>query len=275
MARRVTELEVLRTERLSAHMVRVVAGGDGLSEFPQTPHSDRYVKILFPLPGVTYPEPLDMDRVHAEYPRDQWPAQRTYTVRSLDHDAGELVIDFVHHGDAGLAGPWAAAARPGDRIRLVGPGGAYTPDPDADWHLLVGDEAALPAVAAALERIPSGRPAVAILQVDAPGEELPLPGAADLHVRWLYRSDGADDPDGTQLLDAVRDLTFPPGRVHAFVHGEAIAVRELRRHLTRERGVTRDDLSVSGYWRRGRDEEGFREFKAAEREREEAAVQAG
>lgn len=275
MARRVTELEVLRTERLSAHMVRVVAGGDGLSEFPQTPHSDRYVKILFPLPGVTYPEPLDMDRVHAEYPRDQWPAQRTYTVRSLDHDAGELVIDFVHHGDAGLAGPWAAAARPGDRIRLVGPGGAYTPDPDADWHLLVGDEAALPAVAAALERIPSGRPAVAILQVDAAGEELPLPGVADLHVRWLYRSDGAGDPDGTQLLDAVRDLTFPPGRVHAFVHGEAIAVRELRRHLTRERGVTRDDLSVSGYWRRGRDEEGFREFKAAEREREEAAVQAG
>lgn len=275
MARRVTDLEVLRTERLSPHMVRVVAGGDGLAEFPQTPHADRYVKILFPLPGVAYPEPLDMDRVHAEYPRDQWPAQRTYTVRSLDHDAGELVIDFVHHGDSGLAGPWAAAARPGDRLRLTGPGGAYAPDPDAEWHLLVGDEAALPAVSAALERIPSGRPAVAILQVGAPGEELPLPGAADLHVRWLYRSEVGGDPECSQLPDAVRDLTFPPGRVHAFVHGEAVAVRELRRHLTRERGVARDDLSISGYWRRGRDEEGFREFKAAEREREEAAARAG
>jgi NADPH-dependent ferric siderophore reductase len=53
--------------------------------------------------------------------------------------------------------------------------------------------------------------------------------------------------------------------VHAFVHGEAGVVRALRRHLLDARGVPRDDLSVSGYWRRGDDEEGFRVFKAAER----------
>ena len=270
MARRVTELEVLRTERLSPHMVRVVAGGDGLAAFPRTEYTDRYVKILFPRPGVEYPEPLDMDVVHADYPRDQWPAQRTYTVRSLDHEAGEMVVDFVHHGDSGLAGPWAAAARPGDRVRMLGPGGAYAPAPEADWHLLVGDEAALPAICAALERIPAGRPVVALLQVDGPEDELKLPGEAALSAQWLYRSDAGGDPDGTQLLEAVRACEFRAGRVHAFVHGEAIAVRELRRHLTRERGVARDDLSVSGYWRRGRDEEGFREFKAAERAREEA-----
>ncbi|MBC3194817.1 siderophore-interacting protein [Pseudonocardia sp. C8] len=274
MARRVTELEVLRTERLSPHMVRVVAGGRGLAAFPRTEHTDRYVKILFPRPGVEYPEPLDMDVVHAEYPREQWPALRTYTVRSLDHDAGELAIDFVHHGDAGLAGPWAAAARPGDRLRMLGPGGAYAPDPDADWHLLVGDESALPAICAALERIPAGRPAVAVLQVDGTGDELKLPGEAELTVRWLHRSEAGGDPDG-QLPGAVRALDFRPGRVHAFVHGEAIAVRELRRHLLRERGIPKDDLSISGYWRRGRDEEGFREFKAEERAREDAGQEAG
>lgn len=272
MARRVTELEVLRTERLTPHMVRVVAGGPGLAAFPQTPHTDRYVKLLFPRPGVAYPEPLDMERVHAELPREQWPAQRTYTVRALDHEAGELVIDFVHHGDSGLAGPWAAAARPGDRLRLLGPGGAYAPDPDADWHLLVGDEAALPAVCAALERVPAGRPAVAVLQVEAPGDELTLPGPAVLDARWLHRTAAGGDPGGTQLLDAVRALELPPGRVHAFVHGEAIAVRELRGHLLGERGVDRDDLSISGYWRRGRDQEGFGEFKAAERAAERAAA---
>ena len=43
-------------------------------------------------------------------------------------------------------------------------------------------------------------------------------------------------------------------------------MRALRRHLLDERGVPRDDLSVSGYWRRGDDEEGFRVFKAAERD---------
>ncbi|WP_224387806.1 siderophore-interacting protein [Pseudonocardia sp. ICBG1293] len=275
MARPVTDLRVLRTERLSPHMVRVVAGGDGLAAFPDTGYTDRYVKLLFPLPGVDYPEPLDMDRVHAELPRDRWPAQRTYTVRSLDHAAGELVIDFVHHGDTGLAGPWAAAARPGDRLRMLGPGGAYAPDPDADWHLLVGDEAALPAICAAIERIPAGRPVVAVLQVDAPGDEIAVPAHPGADLRWLYRTDAGGDPDSAQLPAAGAGLGFLPGRVHAFVHGEAIAVRELRRHLTRERGVAKDDLSISGYWRRGRDEEGFRQFKAAEREREEAATTTG
>lgn len=275
MARRVTELQVLRTVSLSPHMIRVVVGGDGLAGFPRTEHTDRYVKILFPQPGVEYPEPLDMDVVHAEYPREQWPAQRTYTVRSLDHDAGEMAIDFVHHGDTGLAGPWAASARPGDRLRMLGPGGAYAPDPEADWHLFVGDEAALPAVCAALEHLPAGRPAVVILQVDGPEDVLELPAHTGATVQWLFRSEAGGDPDGTQLPEAVGALTFPAGRVHAFVHGEAIAVRDLRRHLTRERRIAKDDLSISGYWRRGRDEEGFREFKATERAREDAARPVG
>lgn len=274
MARPVTELEVLRTERLGPHMVRLVAGGAGLAAFPDTPHTDRYVKVLFPQPGVTYPEPFDMNVVHAEMPREQWPATRTYTVRALDHDAGELVMDFVHHGDTGLAGPWAASARPGDRFLVMGPGGAYAPEPDADWHLLVGDEAALPAIAAALERIAPGVPAVAVLQVGSAAEEQSLRSAADLDLRWLHRDSAAGDPDGTQLVDQVRSLEFPPGRVHAFVHGEAVAVREVRRHLLRERDVHRDALSVSGYWRRGHDDEAYRRLKAAEREREEAREQA-
>ncbi|MGH3585853.1 MAG: siderophore-interacting protein, partial [Pseudonocardia sp.] len=106
-------------------MIRVVAGGEQLAAFPDTPHTDRYVKILFQRPGVEYPEPFDLDQVRAELPREQWPMTRTYTVRALDHAAGELTIDFVHHGDSGIAGPWAAAARPGDVLRLAGPGGAY------------------------------------------------------------------------------------------------------------------------------------------------------
>jgi NADPH-dependent ferric siderophore reductase len=261
VARRTTTLEVCRTERITPHMIRVVAGGEQLSAFPDTPYTDRYVKILFPRPGVRYPEPFDMDVIRAELPREQWPAMRTYTVRALDHGAGELTIDFVHHGDVGLAGPWAAAARPGDVLRLAGPGGAYAPDPDADWHLMVGDESALPAIAAASERVPAGVPVVAVLAVAdaAEQQELGCPGV--LRTTWLHRR--ADAPE--QLLDAVRELEFPPGRVHAFVHGEAGLVRGVRRHLVDERGVARELLSVSGYWRRGVDEDGWQAEKAAER----------
>jgi NADPH-dependent ferric siderophore reductase len=266
MARRVTSLEVARTKRITPHMVRVVATGPELASFPETEFTDRYVKILFPVPGVSYPEPFDMEVVHRDLPREDWPRLRTYTVRAFDPAAAELTIDFVHHGDSGLAGPWAAAAQPGDVLRLLGPGGAYAPDPAADWHLLVGDEAAIPAIAAALERVPAGVPVHVILQVGGAAEEQPLESPGDLRLSWLHRAGEGTD----QLLAAVRALEFPAGRVHAFVHGEAAEVRELRRHLLGERGVARDDLSVSGYWRRGRDEEGFRVYKQEQAAAEEA-----
>jgi NADPH-dependent ferric siderophore reductase len=264
---KVTGLQVRRTEQLTPHMIRVVAGGDDLAAFPETGHTDRYVKILFPRPGVAYPEPFDMDAVRACMPREEWPALRTYTVRALDRAARELTIDFVHHGDVGLAGPWAAAARPGDPLLLLGPGGAYAPDPDADWHLLVGDESALPAIGAALERVPPGSPVHALVEVDGPADEQPMTSRGALDLGWYHR----DPRRPEQLVDAVAALPFPAGRVQAFVHGEAGLVRALRRHLLDVRGVPRDDLSVSGYWRRGDDEEGFRALKAAER----AATTAG
>ncbi len=267
MARRTTTLAVQRTEQITPHMIRVVAGGPGLTGFPETPHADRYVKILFPRPGVDYPEPFDIEAIWAALPREQWPATRTYTVRALDHAAGELTIDFVHHGDSGLAGPWAAAARPGDVLRLLGPGGAYTPDPAADWHLLVGDESALPAIGAACERIRAGVPVLALLEVADESERQPLIGPDGLDVRWFHRRGGRPN----QVLDALRDTVLPPGRVHAFVHGEAGLVRDVRRHLVGERGVDRETLSVSGYWRRGRDDEEWRAEKAAERAAEKVA----
>ena len=261
MARRTTSLEVRRTERLTPHMIRVVAGGPDIAAFPDTPHTDRYVKIVFPRPGVAYPEPFDMDAIRAQLPREQWPSTRTYTVRAYDPVAGELTIDFVHHGDEGIAGPWAAAASPGDVLRLLGPGGAYAPDPEADWHLMVGDESALPAIGAACERVPAGVPVVAVLEVAAAAEQQHLATPGDLQVMWLHR----DPALPGQLAAAVRALKFPPGRVGAFVHGEAGFVRDVRRHLVNERGLAREDLSVSGYWRRGRDEDGWRADKAAER----------
>jgi NADPH-dependent ferric siderophore reductase len=256
---RVTHLRVLRTEWVTPHMIRVVGGGAGLAEFQPNAFTDAYVKLQFPVPGVAYPEPFDLARVRAELPRDQWPRMRTYTVRSYDELAGELTIDFVYHGDEGLAGPWAAAAKPGDVLMFGGPGGAYAPNADADWHLLAGDEAALPAIGAALEAMPAGAVAHVFVEVADAGEEQALPSKADVRITWLHRAVGDD------LVGAVRGLDFPTGDVHAFVHGEADAVRALRRYLLDERGVPKDRLSISGYWRRGKDEDGWQAEKAEER----------
>lgn len=256
--RRLNRGTVLRTERLTPHMIRVVLGGEDLAGFGAGAFTDHYVKLLFPQPGVEYPEPFDMERVRAEMPRDRWPSVRTYTVRAWDPEAVELTIDFVHHGDKGIAGPWAARVRPGEEIFFNGPGGAYAPSADAGWHLLVGDESALPAIAASLERIPDGVPARVFVEVAGPEEEQDLRASAGTEIVWLHRNGGQV---GDLLVEAVQKLDFPDGDVHAFVHGEANFVKALRRHLRVDRGLPMERLSISGYWRRGRDEDGWQSSK--------------
>jgi NADPH-dependent ferric siderophore reductase len=237
-------------------MHRVVLGGEGLAAFTAGTATDHYVKLLFPADGVTYPEPFDLERIREEFPREQWPVTRTYTVRAWNPELREIQVDFVLHGDEGLAGPWAARARPGDVVRFMGPGGGYTPDPTADWHLLAGDESALPAIAAALEALPEGADVRAFVEIAGPEDEQKI--ASPVEVVWLHRG---DRPVGAALVEAVRALDFPAGRVHAFVHGEAGFVKELRRLLRTERQIPPSDLSISGYWRLGHDEDGWQASK--------------
>lgn len=257
--RRPLHAVVQQVERLTPSMIRVVVGGEALDGFAVGEFTDHYVKLQLPPAGAPYAPPFDPEAVKAELPRAQWPRLRTYTVRAWDAATRSLTLDFVCHGDEGIAGPWALGLKPGDPVQLLGPGGGYTPDPTADWHLLVGDMSVLPAIGASLERIPAGVPVHVLVQVDGPEEEQPLSTPGDLRLTWLH------DPthDDAVLVDAVRALDFPAGRVHAFVHGEAGSVRNLRRHLVVERGLSADQLSVSGYWKLTRTDEQWREDKAA------------
>jgi NADPH-dependent ferric siderophore reductase len=263
---------VLRTEILSSSMVRVVLGGPGLAAFTPNEYTDAYVKLVFLRPGVEYPRPLDLTAVRTLLPSSDWPQQRTYTVRLWDPVAQELTIDFVVHGDEGLAGPWARAAQPGDEMIILGPGGGYSPNPLADWHLLIGDESALPAIGAALERLPAAAVGHVLLEVEGPEHEQPLTAPEGVQVQWVHH--GAR-PLGEALLEAATALTFPLGEVHAFVHGEAGVVKDLRRLLKVERAIPMANLSISGYWRLGADDEAWRAVKGdwnRQIEQAEAAV---
>jgi NADPH-dependent ferric siderophore reductase len=144
---------------------------------------------------------------------------RRYSVRRWDPSTRLLTVDVVVHGDEGVAGPWSAHASPGDEVGVSLPAGAYRPDPEAAWHLMIGDESAVPAIAASLEAVPAGVPAVVRLVCDGPEDELELESPGALDVVWLHRTT-ADDPVAL-LPDAVRDLSFLPGRVQGFIHGEA------------------------------------------------------
>ena len=255
--RRTRHATVVSAERLTPQMVRVVVGGDDLEGLEAGAFTDHYVKVQLPPPGAGYAAPFDAEAIKEQRPREEWPRTRSYTVRAWDAQRSLLTLDFVVHGDAGVAGPWSAAAKPGDVLQLTGPGGAYTPDPDAAWHLMVGDLSVLPAIGASLQRVPDGVPVHVLVELDDEADRQELTSPGDLHVTWL-RADGS----GAALLEAVRALEFPAGPVHAFVHGEASSVRAVRRHLLVEREIPREALSVSGYWKRTRTDEEWRADKA-------------
>jgi NADPH-dependent ferric siderophore reductase len=257
---------VQRTEQLSPHLIRVVLGGAGFDTFTSNDFTDRYVKLQFGQPGVSYPEPYDLEVIRRDLPAEQWPTTRTYTVRKVDEAAREITVDFVYHGDEGYAGPWAATAKPGDVLRMTGPGGGYSPRADPDWHLLAGDESALPAIGAAIEAIPAGVPVRAFVLVHGEADEQKFDTAADVEITWLH--------EGDDLVAAVRAFEFPAGTGQVFVHGEAGFVAELRTYLGKERGIAKDLLSISGYWRRGKNEDGWQAEKRETRLREEAEAAA-
>src|SRR5690625_6304259 len=73
---------VEHVERLTPHMIRVVLGGKGLESFAPDDFSDSYVKLLFPPTDAPYTAPFDLAEIQDQYPKLQWPAKRTYTVRA-------------------------------------------------------------------------------------------------------------------------------------------------------------------------------------------------
>jgi NADPH-dependent ferric siderophore reductase len=249
---------VVRTEQLTPAMTRVVLHGGDLDAFAMVDATDAYVNLAFPAESASYGGIFDPAEIRATRPRPEWPARRRFTVRRWDPVAHELTIDLVVHGH-GVAGRWATSARPGDVLVFDGPAGGYRPDPDADWHLLVGDESALPAIAASVEALPHDAVAVVRLLCDGPDHEVPLESDATLDVEWRHRTGTADDAD--LLLGALTDLTFLRGSVHGFIHGEAEEIRGVRRHLLQDRGLRRAEMSCSPYWRRTMTDEAWRKVK--------------
>lgn len=267
--RPVHTFKIVRTEQTAAHMVRVVLGGNGFDTFTPGLFTDSYVKVVFvrnvDVAALRYPLTLDSFAVLPEKDR---PVIRTLTVRRADPIAREITIDVCVHGDHGVVGPWALSAQPGSPVFVMGPGGAYAPDPAADWHLLAGDESALPAIAAALEALPDDAVGKVFIEVAGPDDEIALRLPRGVQLSWLHRGGRADlvaddrAGDHAPLVDAVTTAVWLPGQVQVFIHGEAQAVmHNLRPYIRKVRGVDPRWTSISGYWRRGRTEESFREWK--------------
>ena len=243
-------VEVVRVERLTPHMARVVLGGEELEGFA-TRGPAEHLKVNFPPPGESN---LVLPEWGPEGPillaGQQRPLNRTYTPRRWDPQTGELTVDFLLHGE-GPGSTWAEQARPGQVVAVSRqPGGAYKVDGAADWYLIGGDEAALPAVATLLEALPASCFAHVFVEVADAAEELELEASARFEVTWLHHG-GVAGRVGRRLEQAVREFSLPEGGGRVWIGCEAGVVRDIRHRLLNERAMDRAHAHTQGYWKYG------------------------
>jgi NADPH-dependent ferric siderophore reductase len=240
-------LEVRDVSRLTPQILRVVLGSDDFAGF-HSAGADDHVKLMFAPDGSDRPVLPRTDEPRYDEGVAP-PLMRDFTPRRFDPAAGELVIDFVVHGE-GPASSWAAGAAVGALLGQGGPRGSLVVSDDFDWYLLAGDESALPSIARRLEELPATARAIVIAEVADAAGELELATRAELELTWLHR-DGAE-PGSTDLLErAIRSLDLPGGEGFAWVAAEADSVRPLRSHLREERGLAKASTRITGYWKRG------------------------
>nr|WP_087485337.1 siderophore-interacting protein [Brachybacterium massiliense] len=252
-------LEVLGKTRVSPRLLRLTLGGEGYEALNRNRNSDAYVKFLIADPASGLQPPYDMDALREHSP-ELMPARRTYTVRRWDDEKRRIEVDVVLHGDgedSGIAARWADEAQPGDLLAMSGAGGGYTPAPETRRHLMLGDHAALPAIAAGLEAMDEDAQGTVLIQLDHDEDRLELEHPAGVEVRWLIG-------ERELLLEAVDQLDLEDHEgLQIFCHVERGITKQLRAKLVKEAGIPREQISISAYWALGRIED---QFQAEKRE---------
>lgn len=244
---RVWRASVVATRQLTPRVRRLtLAGADlralGVDALP----ADGFRAAVLP-PGAGPPPEMTLGQRGVLVARGATPAWRSYTVRHHDPATTQTRVDVVLH-DESAGSQWAASLQIGDEVAGHGPRSDFYAAPGIDHHLLVGDDTAVPAIAAIVEALPDGADVRVIVEVQDEAERVDLPASAA--VTWLFRGDTAPGRSG-QLAAAVREIPALTGVVQAWAGAESAAVREIRHHLLRERGLANRNVHAVGFWRLG------------------------
>ena len=228
--------QVHSVQDLGPHMRRIVLEGDDLKDFP-VGYESAHVKVIVPKPGETKP------KLKFNFGTKKW--MRSYTVRAFDVEQHWLTIDFSVNNHSGIVADWALQASPGDYLGIGGPGSVKHTDFEADWHLIVGDFSALPALAATVEKLPVSAEGYVLAQVPTVQDQQHIDIPSNLHFQWIVNPDVSRN----ELLKQVQGLDWMDGQPAIFIAGEASQTKAIHSYVKTQPGYQEAKTYASGYWK--------------------------
>lgn len=234
-------------------MRRVRVSGPEFADFVSGGPSD-HVKVFFPDPvtgELNAPSPVGPGEDGIVRP-DAPMLPRDFTpLHIVKHDdGGSIDLDFYLHASPGPAAQWAASAKPGDDLVVVGPRGSKAAPQNAARVIVVADETALPSATRWAAEVPaSTRVDVIAVTADDGG------WVADYIASTSGRTDVIVHPfaagsDGDALVALIDQVGVDAG-TYVFAAGEASALIPVRRHLRTALSLPREQFAISGYWKQG------------------------
>ncbi|MFT2721891.1 SIP domain-containing protein [Deinococcus sp. A31D244] len=170
--------------------------------------------------------------------------ERTYTLRRVHPQAALVEVDVYLHGDT-PGSVWASSLHPGDPVEAILGRHETLPDLHGGAALLLGDETALPTLAALLEHWPDAPGPRVLIEIADPGgarylDDVRLPPGT--HLSWVPRA----GPPGQALERAAAALDTPVRAAWGALGSHA--AREIRTLLRAAHGLDPASCRVVGYW---------------------------
>lgn len=240
------EITVVEAFSVTPRMRRIVFRSDNIAALAATDH--HHIRLLIAPEGRSPRWPVLSTDGRIRWPEGEHALDsRVYTIRSVDERAGTFAVDFVLHHD-GAAGPGVAFARRAAHCTiagLLGPGGSGVPV--GRNLLLLGDEAALPAIARIVETADAQTAIEAIIEIEDEAERAYLSPRPGFDISWICCGD--DRP--SSLARALSDrLAGHEDRPAVWAGCEQAIATDLRKLLEPSAGRAEGKSHITAYWKR-------------------------
>lgn len=245
-----------KKEYITPHLIRIHLGNDDVSFFEETTLGGT-CKLLFPPLGIRDIHYAEYDAENKKWisPSEKFkPVSRTYTLRNLNVEDNEIVIDIANHGLNGPGSRWANEAKIGDMIGVSMKSKKKELSPKTAYIFLAADLTGLPVISTIIESLSAETKGVVCIEVPTENDIHTIETQADLKFKWIINPLVGK---GTALYSLTKKQQFPKrkdGKRFAYIAGESKSIKEIKSFFKDDLEWKKDEFYCTSHWKAGKAE---------------------